>query len=49
MSHDVVQMVRSWQLVTAELRERHPEMQADIEAGESIRRALAAGPRVVGG
>lgn len=49
MSRDVVQMVRSWQIVTAELRERHPAMQADIEAGEAfaarwlLGRALWAG------
>ena len=34
MSRDVVQMHRSWRLVAAELRGRHPELRADIEAGE---------------
>jgi hypothetical protein len=34
MSRDVAQMHRSWRLVAAELRGRHPELRADIEAGE---------------
>jgi glycosyltransferase involved in cell wall biosynthesis len=34
MSWDVVQMMRSWLLVAAELHERHPELRTDIEAGE---------------
>lgn len=36
MSRDVVQMMRSWLLVSAELRRRHPELRADIEAGEAF-------------
>jgi glycosyltransferase involved in cell wall biosynthesis len=34
MSSDVVQMMRSWRLVAAELHNRHPELRADIETGE---------------
>jgi len=34
MSRDGVQMMRSWRLVAAELRDRHPELRADIAAGE---------------
>lgn len=34
MSRDLAQMHRSWRLVAAELRGRHPELRADIEAGE---------------
>ena len=34
MSRDLAQMIRSWRLVAAELRGRHPELRADIEAGE---------------
>ncbi len=36
MSRDLVQMMRSWRLVAAELRRRHPELRADIEAGEAF-------------
>ncbi len=36
MSRDLVQMMRSWQLVATELRRRHPELRADIEAGEAF-------------
>ena len=36
MSRDVVQMMRSWRLVAAELRDRHPELRADIKAGEAF-------------
>jgi hypothetical protein len=34
MSRDLVPMMRSFRLVAAELRGRHPELRADIEAGE---------------
>ena len=36
MSRDVVQMMRSWLLVSAELRGLHPELRVDIEAGEAF-------------
>jgi hypothetical protein len=36
MSRDLLQMMRSWRLVAAELRRRHPELRADIEAGEAF-------------
>lgn len=48
MSRDLLQMHRSWRLVATELRARHPELLADIEAGEDfaalwlLRRALWA-------
>lgn len=34
MSRNAVQMFRSWQLVAAELRSRHPDLHTDIEVGE---------------
>jgi glycosyltransferase involved in cell wall biosynthesis len=34
MSRNVVEMMRSWRLVSEELRRRHPELRAYIEAGE---------------
>ena len=34
MSRDRLQMMRSWRLVAAELRRRHPDLAADIDAGE---------------
>ncbi len=46
MSRDLQQMYRSWRLVAAELRIRHPGLLADIESGEDfaatwlLRRAL---------
>ena len=49
MSRDLAQMMRSWRLVAAELRRRHPERGHDIDAGEAFaagwlfRRALRAG------
>ncbi len=49
MSRDLMQMARSWRLVAAELRLYHPELVAEIDAGEAfaarwmIRRALRAG------
>jgi glycosyltransferase involved in cell wall biosynthesis len=36
MSWDVVQMKRSWRLVAAELRSRHPELGTDIDANEVL-------------
>lgn len=36
MSRDLLQMHRSWHLVSAELRARHPSLLADIEAGEDF-------------
>jgi glycosyltransferase involved in cell wall biosynthesis len=33
MSSDVTQMFRSWEIVAAEMRERHPDLLKDIEAG----------------
>jgi glycosyltransferase involved in cell wall biosynthesis len=36
MSWDLVTMMRSFRLVAAELRGRHPELHADIEAGEAF-------------
>lgn len=33
MSSDVLQMSRSWEIVAAEILQRHPEFAADIEAG----------------
>lgn len=48
MSRDLHQMRRSWQLVAAELRARHPGLRADIDLGEEfaafwlLRRALWA-------
>ena len=49
MSWDLVTMMRSFRLVAAELRGRHPELHADIEADEAfaarwlLNRALSAG------
>jgi glycosyltransferase involved in cell wall biosynthesis len=49
MSSDSLQMLRSWQIVAVEMRQRHPELEADIEAGEQcalgwlMRRALQTG------
>ncbi|WP_048863406.1 hypothetical protein, partial [Acidisphaera rubrifaciens] len=49
MSRDLAQMMRSWRLVAAELRRRHPGRVQDIDAGEAFaagwlfRRALRAG------
>lgn len=49
MSSDALQMLRSWQIVAAEMRQQHPELEADIEAGEQfalgwlMRRALQSG------
>jgi glycosyltransferase involved in cell wall biosynthesis len=33
MSSDVLQMWRSWQIVEAEVRQRHPQLAADLRAG----------------
>lgn len=49
MSCDLAQMMRSWRLVAAELRRRHPDLNDHIDAGEAFaagwlfRRALRAG------
>lgn len=49
MSSDSLQMLRSWQIVAAEMRLYHPELESDIKAGEQfalgwfMRRALING------
>jgi glycosyltransferase involved in cell wall biosynthesis len=43
MSSNVLQMLRSWELVAAEMRARHPDLSADVAAGgDAIARWLFA-------